>query len=66
VKRQGKLNTHIICESVLMLFTWKLSKLLCARRNYSLPNLAYFLRQCSIVFSVVVYGIAKVFCSFVF
>ena len=45
---QGKLNRHIIFESVLMLFTKKLSKLVhagFAGRNYSLSKLARFLRR---------------------
>jgi len=40
--QQGELNMHIIFESVLMFFTKKLSKLVHAWRNYSLPYLAHF------------------------
>jgi len=36
---------HIIFESMLMLFNHKLSKLVRACRNYSLPKLARFLRH---------------------
>ena len=36
---------HIIFESLLMLFTTKLSKLVHACRKYSLPQLARFLRH---------------------
>jgi len=45
VKRQGKLNTHIICANAVY---QKLSKLVHACRNYSLPRLArFFETQCS-------------------
>jgi len=42
MKAQGKINTHVMFESLLMLLT---SKLLHACRSYSLPNLAHCLRQ---------------------
>jgi len=42
VKGQVKLNIDIIFESMLMLFTKKLSKLVHDCRNYSLPKLAHF------------------------
>ena len=45
VKAQGIFNMHIIFESMLMLFNHKLSKLVRACRNYSLPKLARFLRH---------------------
>ena len=47
MKRQGKLNMHIIFESVLMLSTKKLLKLVRPCGNYSMPNLArFFETQC--------------------
>jgi len=48
VKGQGKLNTHIIFKSVLMLCTKNYQKLVHACQNYSLPKSAHFLRQCSL------------------
>jgi len=42
VKAQGIFNMHIIFESVLMLFDHKLSKLVRACRNYSLPKWRVF------------------------
>jgi len=48
VKVQGKLNMHIIFESVLMLLAVNYKKMVHACRSYSLPKLARFLEtQCT-------------------